>query len=76
MRFLKAGVLTFFAATFLSLAQTSHGGFFTAPGESVLAAAAANTHYYGAVDLGSRVPKDRCTPSSQKKMAAIQWSSL
>ena len=57
MRFVKAVLLTVFAVTFLSHAQTLHSGSLTAAEKPTLAAAAANTHYYGAVDLGSKGTK-------------------
>lgn len=57
MRFVKAIFLAVFAVTFLSHAQTSHSGSLNAAGNPTLAAAAANTHYYGAVDLGSKGTK-------------------
>jgi hypothetical protein len=56
MRFVKTTLLMFLALAGLSQAQTAHSGN-QAGAKKIQAAAASNTHYYGAVDLGSKGTK-------------------
>src|SRR5271170_8066125 len=57
MRFLKATLLMMITLATLSQAQTPNPGNSVSVAKKAKAAAATNTHYYGAVDLGSKGTK-------------------